>query len=275
MTLERDGVARHGGYSIWKLNRPYEEEKLSPDGLSIIMPTFNKKESLKRALASICNQRPCGMPVEIIVINDGSTDGTEELFTEKIESPDWIDVRYFETGVTEWTSPALTYNFGFKQAKYNYLVHSGADIIWAKPTMLSAIHRACDVDKYLIFSYYETRERHSDRDTFDLLGVSERGRTTLYPWCIVTSKEALRRVGFYEGDYKPGAGEDDAMILKLATIGIKFCRVEGHAIVNQEHKKEYIRDAQWQANTQFNVRLGYQAAAELKRKIARGELERF
>ena len=278
--LPRDTAASHGSYPIWKLEAPYNEQKLIPDGLSIIMPTFNKKVSLGRALASICDQKPCGLPVEVIVVDDGSVDGTEEMhfsgqWSVFETSPDWIDIRYFKTGTPEWTSPANSYNFGFKRAKYNYVVHSGADIIWYKPSMLCTIMKACDIDRYLIFDYYVLQEPHLDRGQVELLGLSEKKGVTLYPWCVVTSAEALRRIGWYEEGYKPGAGEDDAMIEKFNTIGIKFCRVTNQCVINQEHPKQYTRDGKWGANTQFNVMLGHQAAAELRRQIQSGKLKRF
>jgi len=276
MTLTADTVASHGHYKIFKVSQPYSKQKLPPNGLSIVTPTFNRRVHLERALESIFAQESCGLPVEVLVVNDGSTDKTYELFDKPFKNkPDWIDVRYFETGMPEWTSPANSYNLGFEKAKYNYAVHSGADIIWYKPTMLKTMLAACDVDRYLFVDYYVLNEPQPDRTTKELLGFAKRGRSTLYPWLIVTSIEALRRVGFYGDRFKPGAGEDDAIIMKLDTIGVKFCRVDGQLVINQEHKKQYVRDAQWAANTRHNVRVGHLDSAELRRKMQRGELERF
>lgn len=275
--MERDTVASHGHYRIWKLESPYPEQKLKPNGLSVVTPTYNRRTHLERALDSIfAQENPVGLPMEILVVNDGSTDDTAELFKKPLrDKPDWIDVKYFETGVAEWTSPANSYNIGFKNAKYNYVVHSGADIIWYKPSMFSEIMAACDVDRYLIFNYYVLNEAQPKKTIKELLGFANRGRTTLYPWCVVTSAEATKRVGYYEDNFKPGAGEDDAMIMKFDTIGVKFCRVTNQLVINQEHKKQYVRDAKWKQNTRFNVSLGHRASAELRRKIQRGEIEKF
>ena len=49
---------------------------------TIIIPTYNGRETLRKTLEGIFNQNFPGSDYEVIVIDDGSTDGTEELFSE-------------------------------------------------------------------------------------------------------------------------------------------------------------------------------------------------
>lgn len=271
-----DTSASHGHYKIWKLERPYPEQKLRPNGLSVVMPSYNRRPRLKRALESLFAQEPNGLPLEVLVIDDGSTDNTSELFESPLEGkPDWIDVRYFQTGVPEWTSPANSYNIGFKNAKYNYMVHSGADIIWYKPNMFKDICLAADLDRYLVVNYYELEGPRDNCKIGELLPFCKKKRTTLYPWLVVTSAEALERVGYYEDNFKPGAGEDDAFIMKMHAIGIKFCRLSSQLIINQEHPKQYVRDGQWKQNTQWNLGVGYNAVGRIRSQIKKGEIKKF
>jgi glycosyltransferase involved in cell wall biosynthesis len=46
--------------------------------VSVIVPTYNRRELLPRALASVLAQG-CSEPVELIVVDDGSTDGSASL----------------------------------------------------------------------------------------------------------------------------------------------------------------------------------------------------
>lgn len=52
--------------------------------LSVIVPTYNTEQYLRRCLDSIVNQT--FTPYEVVVINDGSTDSTEEILREFKES---------------------------------------------------------------------------------------------------------------------------------------------------------------------------------------------
>ena len=50
----------------------------TPLPVSVVIPVFNRSELLGRALRSVASQQPRG-PAEVIVVDDGSTDGTHEV----------------------------------------------------------------------------------------------------------------------------------------------------------------------------------------------------
>ncbi|MFO0816788.1 MAG: glycosyltransferase family 2 protein [Pirellulales bacterium] len=77
-----DGPYAH---NIEVLRHLYGEEKCQtlgiyqiPDGfvLSVVIPAYNEVETIESILARVRNT---GLPVEMIVVDDGSTDGTREL----------------------------------------------------------------------------------------------------------------------------------------------------------------------------------------------------
>lgn len=59
---------------------PYYEERL----VSVIIPTFNREILLKEAIESVNDQTY--RPIECIVVDDGSTDGTKELVSKIMEN---------------------------------------------------------------------------------------------------------------------------------------------------------------------------------------------
>ena len=89
--------------------------------LSVIVPTYNTGNNIKRCLESILNQNL--EDVEILVINDGSTDNTSEIINEYVmENPEKIT--YYEK---ENKGVADTRNFGISKAKGKYILFVDAD----------------------------------------------------------------------------------------------------------------------------------------------------
>ena len=52
--------------------------------ISVVIPTYNRKELLKRSIDSVINQTI--KPSEIIIVDDGSNDGTEAMVKKKYDS---------------------------------------------------------------------------------------------------------------------------------------------------------------------------------------------
>ena len=68
--------------------------------VTIIIPTYNRKELLEKAVLSVLVQKSNILfEYEIIIIDDGSTDGTEEHIRKYVEDPEnHIIYRYQENG---------------------------------------------------------------------------------------------------------------------------------------------------------------------------------
>lgn len=86
---------------------------------SVIIPTYNRREHLTACLASVSAQRR--RPDEVIVVDDGSTDGTVETLTD-IEGVSVI--RQLNAG------PGVARNRGAAAANGDYLVFLDSDDVW-------------------------------------------------------------------------------------------------------------------------------------------------
>ncbi|SMD46054.1 Glycosyltransferase involved in cell wall bisynthesis [Aquiflexum balticum DSM 16537] len=98
---------------------------------SVIIPLFNKSKYIKRAIDSVLEQK--FQEFEIIVINDGSTDGGENEV-----------LRYFANKVKLLSQPnrgvSSARNEGIKNATFDYLAFLDADDYW-HPDYLSAVRQ--------------------------------------------------------------------------------------------------------------------------------------
>ena len=88
--------------------------------ISVIIPTFNRCDNLRRALASVMAQT-C-MPAEVIVIDDGSTDSTLDMV--RTEFP---EVDYF---FQENNGVSAARNAGIRRATGEWLAFLDSDDEW-------------------------------------------------------------------------------------------------------------------------------------------------
>jgi glycosyltransferase involved in cell wall biosynthesis len=93
--------------------------------LSIVIPTFNSLASLKKCLSSLCNQTLNKEDFEVIVVDDGSTDGTLR-YLKQISSTIGINFRYASQS---HKCPAEARNLGVKISRANIIAFIDADCI--------------------------------------------------------------------------------------------------------------------------------------------------
>ncbi len=95
--------------------------------ISVIIPTYNRGYLIERAIESVQNQTY--KEIEIIVVDDGSTDNTEEIVSKISDSR----IRYLKNPTNRGVSH--TRNIGIAAARGTYLAFQDSDDIW-KPEKL-------------------------------------------------------------------------------------------------------------------------------------------
>lgn len=192
---------------------------------SVIVPAYNAERFIDKALASVFSQDY--PPHEIIVINDGSKDGTEEILRG------YGDRIRFKTVPNGGVSAAR--NVGIRMATGDYLAFLDADDIWFKPKLRV---NAELIDRYpmvgCIFSDYVERVAfygnrlklrsemvgHQDRIAHDrplpfhalkLFLFYDYGST---PSAVVAKKKLVESAGYF--DEKRRLVEDLEFYLRMA-----------------------------------------------------------
>jgi glycosyltransferase involved in cell wall biosynthesis len=89
--------------------------------ISIIIPAYNEAENIVATLASLCNNK-INLPTEIIVVNNNSTDKTEEL----VKLCGVKCITETKQGITE------ARNAGLREAKGGIILNADADTIYPK-----------------------------------------------------------------------------------------------------------------------------------------------
>ncbi|GGW57097.1 glycosyltransferase involved in cell wall biosynthesis [Winogradskyella epiphytica] len=95
--------------------------------ISVIIPVYNSENTIEKVLKSVVNQTYQNF--EIIVVNDGSTDGSEKIIKEFFKLNSEINIRYYyqkNKGVS------AARNFGLRNAEGAYIMFLDSDDLWVK-----------------------------------------------------------------------------------------------------------------------------------------------
>lgn len=192
--------------------------------ISVVIPLYNKKDSIVRALDSVLNQTV--LPDEIIVVDDGSTDGSDKVVNEF--NHHLVTLIHQKNG-----GVSVARNMGIDTAKQEWIAFVDADDVW-KPDYLEEI-------AYLAKSYPECSVLATAYEVQNHLGKTKSivlnkipfegncGKLTNYfevascsqpPICssaIVVKKTDLQLIGGFPIGIK--AGED---LLTWARLAVKF-----------------------------------------------------
>lgn len=144
--------------------------------ISIIVPVYNKEKYLRKCLDSIFAQES---DFDVIIINDGSTDGSQRIIDEYSKKHDKIKAYQNENrGV------AYSRNIGIDKAKSEYFMFIDADD-YVKPdligTLVEALNKNPDVDLF----------------SFSMIKVDTKGHETECTkkphFNVISGEEAIRK----------------------------------------------------------------------------------
>lgn len=204
--------------------------------ISVAIPTFNRKEKLKCALEPLFNQTYPKNKYEIIVVDDGSTDGINDLlkhFQKKFSNLIYLKQNH--------RGPAAARNLGIKKSTGEIIFFTDDDCIvprnwiekfvrvYQKYPGVAGVGGYLEADEYTlktnIFARYESYiARIAYRtDRGEYLGGFEcpAGGTAN----ISYRKNILEEVGGFDETYPVAAGEDADLKLRICLKGYKLAYV--------------------------------------------------
>ncbi|NOY24071.1 MAG: glycosyltransferase family 2 protein [Acidobacteria bacterium] len=187
--------------------------------ISVIIPTFNRKARVLQAIASVLAQTR--RPDEVIVVDDGSTDGSAGEIQR--EFPTVIVIRQENCGVS------VARNTGIRAATGNWLTFLDSDDKW-KPeklkkqltyVMAHPVFRVSQTDEVWIRngSFVNPMKKHEKRggwffrDALKLCLVS--------PSAVMIRSDVFRDIGFFD-ETLPACEDYDLWLRILAREPIGF-----------------------------------------------------
>jgi len=188
--------------------------------VSIIIPCYNAEKWIAEAINSALSQTYS--PIEVIVVDDGSTDGSLDLIKSYGSKIKW------ETGVNRGQSAARNKGFMLSQGKYvqwldgddyilpekienqvAYLEKTGSDIVYGDWRLQH--HRECGKVE---FGKFIKNQVHEDMLFYI---ISE---NLIHVMVALTRREIIEKINGFDEDLK--AGEDTDLWIRSSIAGAKF-----------------------------------------------------
>ncbi len=238
-------------------------------GVTVVVPTYNSKHLLLLTLDSLCKQDMDRSLFEVIVVDDGSTDGSSEVIPLYRK---YIDVRYFFQDDLGFRAAAAR-NVGIRNAKFDVTLFIDAGILLSPRllTMHDARHRGAKSLALIGLSYgvqehdnvcadlisglvsggvdaalesmralpelQDCREKYLQSINRDLSRMRS-------PWLIFwsghvsVSTVALRRIGGFDEWFRTWGGEDVELGLRLFASGCALEILPGVQSIHYPHYKD-------------------------------------
>jgi teichuronic acid biosynthesis glycosyltransferase TuaG len=193
--------------------------------VSIIIPTYNATSYIEEAVGSALNQTYKN--IEVVIVDDGSTDGTRSVLDPYIKEKKIIYVRQDNKGL------AGARNTGMRAAHGEFIALLDSDDMFLPNKIERQVgylidHPECGVSYCNIAHFYEEEpekllklsyEYYSGDEVFPQL-LQE---NFINPLTVVLRRSAIDQVGLFDESYK--RSEDWEYWVRLAYRGVRFCYV--------------------------------------------------
>lgn len=181
--------------------------------VSVVIPTYNTASYLEEAIGSVVEQTYPAM--EIIVVDDGSTDDTKKVLIDLIEKKQIIYIYQQNSG------PAAARNRGIELAKGDFIAFLDADDIWLPQKLERQIPLFLNQEIGLVYGPRIEFDENKER-TIDLPHPAGKIFPTLIKSNFITNssviirKSVLTETGNFDEDRHWQAIEDYELWLRIA-----------------------------------------------------------
>jgi len=193
----------------------------NPPPVSVIVPVLNEEETIRDTVVSIREQSYSN--IEIIVVDDGSTDNTQPV-CKRMEERDWI--RYFRFQERQGKSPAL--NHGLRYAESDFIVFMDSDCTLDRHAILNAMTCCQDPNVGAVAGNLAVRNQNQNilttlQSLEYLLSITIgrifRSKMGILPIVSGAFGVFYRKEIERAGGHEPGPGNDSDLAIRIRKLG--------------------------------------------------------
>lgn len=205
-----------------------------PNLVSVIIPNYNYAEYLRQSIDSVLNQDY--QAIEIIVVDDGSTDGSIEILRSY-----GTQIKVVE--IANSGAPTAR-NFGLMNAHGYYIAYLDADDFWVKNKISSQVKRLLETQTELVYckmtildvaTNTSTVSEEKREGNFKNEFLLHPTRTPFPPSTTLMTRDLVARAGIWDTTFKSPA-EDFDYYRRCAKF-TDFAIVDEPLVFHRNHSK--------------------------------------
>lgn len=217
------------------LNAKEHIEKEAEKLCSIIMPAYNSEKYISQAVESVLNQSYKNW--ELIIINDCSTDNTEQII-KSYQQQYAANKKIKLITLAQNKGVANARNIGIKNAKGKYIAFLDADDIWQKEKLYKQIQLLKSTNTDITYTAYqminETGQTIKERRVKETLHLND----LLKENSIIFSSVACKKESIINKQFKSEwYHEDYVFLIDLAKEGKRFKGINESLMQYRVHQK--------------------------------------
>jgi hypothetical protein len=191
--------------------------------VSVIIPVFNGEDFISDAIEHIMSQNYPAL--EIIIVDDGSTDRTAEIINKLP-----VDIRYFKQPNA---GPASARNRGIRDASADLIVFLDVDDLWPENNLNLLVDEMWnEPDAEVIRGYAQTMEYNEATGEYDFIGNPVEAFPD-YIGAAIYRASAFSRVGLFDTSLQ--FGEDTDWYNRADELNVKVKRLEDMTLMVRRH----------------------------------------
>jgi len=169
-----------------------KKEDLNESMISVVIPTFNNNDLLKETLEHLFSQTYPKDKFEIIVIDDGSSDGTEETIKKILRKTTCI-LKYYRQ---ENKGPGAARNYGVKNSKNDIIMFIDSDILLKPDSLERAIlmFKENGLDMYGLCPLWDSKTRLANIKNSQLIRHFSTQGSLIPSGCFLINKNKFYKI---------------------------------------------------------------------------------
>jgi glycosyltransferase involved in cell wall biosynthesis len=221
--------------------------------VSIIIPTYNRPQLLKRCLKSLEFQNFPKSAYEIIVVTDGPDEETINVITESAGNQFVSNIRCYSLPVKK--GPAAARNTGWKMAKGQLILFTDDDCIPAFD-WIKTYYRAFEFYNETTIAFTgKIKVPTSDTPTDFELNTLQLETADFVTANCACSREALEKVNGFDEAFTMAWREHSDLEFRFLELGIQIKKIEKAVVTHPVRKAPWGISLKEQKKSMFNALL--------------------